>query len=383
MSFRMAFIYLLSLLTAVADEPCEARMAKVLEAAEQRWNARFEALSAEVRELRAKQDADGAKESDGDGTITASLQADGAAVRSSAAVPGVKGRRLSSSAPTCCRWAEGVTCPASQSSARFFTCTSLHEYLEHKTTTHVFEDVDACLGSDDAAWSWRYDTEGTNAGVVLSSGGSPVVTVPTPLKVTHDASCSALPKMELQLDTNAAGSFTINNVDVMARMLAFARPLKLSYPTKSDIGSKVGLGSDARNVIVLQTTLGGTGLGGGIPQEDGIVIEATSASGATDASATEKTWFAVNAAGNTGAHYGYLKMIEFKVTCTSGTDLYLKPISAKYKQYYVGGSTETYKYFDAGAINAMWGSGTMTATTLADYKDGSLYALASVTFIII
>ena len=31
----------------------------------------------------------------------------------------------------------------------------------------------------------------------------------------------------------------------------------------------------------------------------------------------------------------------------------------------------------------MWGSGDMTATTLADSKDGSLYALASVTFIII
>ena len=76
-------------------------------------------------------------------------------------------------------------------------------------------------------------------------------------------------------------------------------------------------------------------------------------------------------------------MIEFKVTCTSGTHLYLKPISAKNKQNYIGDATETYKYFDAGAINAMWGGDTMAASALTDSKSGALYALASVTFIII
>ena len=117
--------------------------------------------------------------------------------------------------------------------------------------------------------------------------------------------------------------------------------------------------------------------------EDGIVIEATSASGATAASATEKTWFALNSAGASGADgNGYLKMIEFKVTCTSGTDLYLKPISAKYANAYVGGSTETYKYFDADALNAMWGSGTMVTYTLTDTSTGNGYGIASVNFII-
>ena len=216
------------------------------------------------------------------------------------------------------------------------------------------------------------------------------------MKVMLAQNCANPPSLVVQMDTTMTGGLNVaaalsvsgslyagvGQVDVMARMLAFARPLKLSYPSGSGDGSKVGSGSDARNVIVLQATLGGQFIPPGT--EDGIVIEATSASGATAASATEKTWFAVNALGSTGTQYGILKMVEFKVTLLSGTDdLYLKPISAKYALNYVGGSTETYKYFDAGAINAMWGSGTMTAQTLSDSKDAPGYAIASVTFIII
>ena len=215
----------------------------------------------------------------------------------------------------------------------------------------------------------------------------------TPLKVMLAQNCADPPSLVVQMDTTMTGGLNVaaalsvsgslyagvGQVDVMARMLAFARPLKLSYPTTSGDGNKVGSGSDARNVIVLQSTLGGTRISG----EDGIVIEATSASGATAASATEKTWFAVNAYGVKPSTTGYLKMVMFKVTKSGTDDLYLKPISTKYKLGYVGDATEAYKFFNASAINEEWGSGTMTAQNLVDSPIAEGYALASVTFIII
>ena len=253
----------------------------------------------------------------------------------------------------------------------------------HGDTLHAIDDPASC-GLDSELHSTTAPLTIRRTDDILSFGYStisPVFNISSPIRVIHSVGCNSTMN---HMDTlSVSGSLSVGHVDVMARMLAFARPLKIGYPTMAGNGNKVGLGSDARNVIVLQTTLGGTGMGSGTPQEDGFVIEATSASGATAASATEKTWFAVNALGKSGETDGYLKMIEFKVTCTSGTHLYLKPISAKNKQNYVGDSTETYKYFDAGAINAMWGSGTMTASTLTDSKAGALYALASVTFIII
>jgi len=123
----------------------------------------------------------------------------------------VSGRQLtgsSAASPTCCRWTQGVTCPTSQSKKRDYRCTSVHEYLEHKTTTHIFEDIDSCLGSDDSTWGWRYDN--TNAAsVVLESSGAAVATVPTPLKVTHASGCASRPTLELQLNTGVAGNLTI------------------------------------------------------------------------------------------------------------------------------------------------------------------------------
>ena len=56
------------------------------------------------------------------------------------------------------------------------------------TTTHHFEDVDACLGSDPKTWAWQFD--GTASSTTLSNGQAAVVAVPTPLKVTHAADCS-------------------------------------------------------------------------------------------------------------------------------------------------------------------------------------------------
>eukprot|EP00966_Prymnesium_polylepis_P023517 541337-Prymnesium_polylepis.1 len=70
------------LASALADEPCEARMAKMLEAAEQRWSARFEAaeqrwsehfeaLSAKERAPRTKLPAERAEASDVNGAEAA------------------------------------------------------------------------------------------------------------------------------------------------------------------------------------------------------------------------------------------------------------------------------------------------------------------------
>jgi len=124
-------------------------------------------------------------------------------------------RRQLNPSPTCCRWTAGSTCPASQSATREGQCTSLHEYLEHKTTTHVFDDVNACLGSDESVWSWKY--ENTAANVVLSTGSTNVSTVPTPLKVTHAAQCSDFaPTLTLQMDTVMSGSLTVGGVNLLS-----------------------------------------------------------------------------------------------------------------------------------------------------------------------
>ena len=130
---------------------------------------------------------------------------------------------------------QGNPCPSSQSNEREYRCTGLHEYLEDKTTTHVFEDVDSCLGTDETAWGWRFDSTDA-ASVVLSSGGSTAATVPTPLKVTHSAGCTS-PTLELQLATTVSslsvtgsltvagdltvhGSLSLQGVDVLASMQA-------------------------------------------------------------------------------------------------------------------------------------------------------------------
>ena len=259
----------------------------------------------------------------------------------------------------------------------------------HGDTLHAIDDPASC-GLDSELHSNTAPLTIRRTDDILSFGYStisPVFNISSPIRVVHSVGCNStmnhMDTLSVSGSLSAGVAHAQGHVDVMARMLAFARPLKMSYPTMGGDGNKVGLGSDARNVIVLQTTLGGAGMGSGTPQEDGFVIEATSASGATAASATEKTWFAVNAQGKSGSVDGYLKMIEFKVTCTSGTHLYLKPISAKNFENYIADATETYKYFDADAINAMWGSGTMADANLGDTKTFDGYALASVTFIII
>jgi len=129
------------------------------------------------------------------------------------------GRRLEQQ--SCCRWTNSGACPSADVT---YKCTSLHEYLETKTTTHVFEDVSACPGSDPSALF-----QGESANVALSSGGSEVIRVPTPLKVIHPANCTGA-TMEIQLNTSVPsllvgnldveGTLTVRGVDILSKIVA-------------------------------------------------------------------------------------------------------------------------------------------------------------------
>ena len=55
--------------------------------------------------------------------------------------PTGEGRRLSVS--QCCRWTPSGACAVNETKS----CTLLHEYLEHKTTTHTFADSSSCPGA--------------------------------------------------------------------------------------------------------------------------------------------------------------------------------------------------------------------------------------------
>ena len=112
-----------------------------------------------------------------------------------------------SPSPPCCRWSANPTC-----SPVVHECSQLHEYLEHKTTTHHFEDVVTCLGNDPKNWAVQFD--GTTSDVTLSNGSTEVA-VPTPLKVTHAADCAGTaPKLSLQMDTVALGTLMVGGFDV-------------------------------------------------------------------------------------------------------------------------------------------------------------------------
>ena len=53
-------------------------------------------------------------------------------------VTGAEGRQLGHVSPsaTCCRWTPDGTCGGSIEADKYEECTSFHEYLEGKTTTH-------------------------------------------------------------------------------------------------------------------------------------------------------------------------------------------------------------------------------------------------------
>ena len=136
-------------------------------------------------------------------------------------------RRLSESTPSCCRWTASGACGSNVTQ----DCTQLHvrrlpspvasltaaplplaargianrtplpaaqEYLEQKTTTHHFDDVDACPG----AAPWAASLHPQDAEVALTASGSEVKRFKTPLRVLHAADCATAPSLELQLAVN-------------------------------------------------------------------------------------------------------------------------------------------------------------------------------------
>ena len=138
---------------------------------------------------------------------------------------GETSRQLSESS-SCCRWTPDESC-----SSYTRECTGLHEFLERKTTTVEFEDVESnqCLGSEQSNWYWDFDgsvvnsTAGGSQGAVsLSSMGGNNVSVPTPLAVVHDANCAQT--LNLQLDTVALGTLTVGGIDVGAALLNLTTP---------------------------------------------------------------------------------------------------------------------------------------------------------------
>ena len=134
------------------------------------------------------------------------------------ALGGVRPGRQLSSGSTCCRWTPNPTC-----SPTVDECTGLHEYLEKATLTHVFHDVNMCLGSDAAKWAWQFD--GTTSSTTLSAGTAVAAAVPTPLKVTHAADCAGTaPTLSLQMDTVAVGTLTVGGFDVAAALTSLTAP---------------------------------------------------------------------------------------------------------------------------------------------------------------
>eukprot|EP00966_Prymnesium_polylepis_P162309 3751300-Prymnesium_polylepis.1 len=232
--------------SAAAGQACCDRVAQLearMAASEQLWTARFEELTAEVRVLRAKGAAAETGAADV-GTATMPRQAVGAADAAHESVPAMRGRQLSDA--TCCRWMQGSTCPASQSDYRLDKCTSLYEYLEHKTSTHEFEDVESCLGTDDSTWQWRYDSISA-AAVTLSGGGAEVATVRTPLKVSHAAGCTTAPQLTVQLNTTLAGA-----VDVVGRLTVGGVDLLASLQTLQALLTNLGTSSLALGLVAFK-----------------------------------------------------------------------------------------------------------------------------------
>lgn len=163
-------------------------------------------------------------------------------MRASVSPMGGTGRRLTepedSSSASCCRWTAANSC-----GSHTRQCTKLHEYLEAKTTTHDFANVEHanCLGSDSGStWGWEFD--GSTGNVTLSSDGSAVTSFKTPLKVSHAQNCSATPPaLTLQMDTDVDGALTVGGVDVAVPVIhsetgtQAEHPAPGAWPTSADV----------------------------------------------------------------------------------------------------------------------------------------------------
>ena len=142
----------------------------------------------------------------------------------------------------CCRWtASGACSPAGRE------CTRLHEYLEHKTTTHHFDDVYACLGNEPESWEMQLD--GATSNITLSNGAAAVAMVPTPLKVVHAPRCHFdAPTLTLQMDTVALGTLTVggfNVAETLQKLGAPGRRLQQQGPPNDEAGEGESLQGSA------------------------------------------------------------------------------------------------------------------------------------------
>ena len=204
-----------SVLSAVILAACVAAVGAV--APSEEWAERFRLLEARFEQSEQREaalqkrvaflegEAQRLRESREQAEATAPKVWTSTAAVGSMGEPEAVGRRLS--APTCCRWTADDTC-GSVAADRFEQCTFLHEHLEAKTTTHAFDDLDICLGSDESKWSVKYDGASTNQ--VTLSNDAAVANLKTPLKVTHAADCGTVPPtLHVQMDTVHDGSLTL------------------------------------------------------------------------------------------------------------------------------------------------------------------------------
>ena len=109
-----------------------------------------------------------------------------------------EGRRLSPT--TVCRWTPAANCGAADATKCEY-CTQIHEYLEQKTTTHEFADIETCFGGNDYTnMAATYDGVSGNTTILYSS--TPVASFATPLKVIHASACSTTaPTLSVEMDT--------------------------------------------------------------------------------------------------------------------------------------------------------------------------------------
>ena len=133
---------------------------------------------------------------------------------------------MSANPEECCRWTPDGTCTG-MTSGREKACTMVHEYLETKTTTHSFDDITDCAGAGESNWGAEFN--GVTGNVTLKNGATTKSTFPTPLKVTHSATCTTgvQPTLDLQLDTtagvlNVAESLSLQGTDLTSKLLALA-----------------------------------------------------------------------------------------------------------------------------------------------------------------
>jgi hypothetical protein len=131
------------------------------------------------------------------------------------------GRRLTHENPdhSCCRWTPDSTCGTVEAT-KYRQCSFLYEYLEEKTTSYDFENIEhsTCLGPTSSEWKWAYDGHVGHTKLSKNSGGTQVANIKTPLRVTLAQDCTAAPTLTVQMDTVMSGTLNVDGIDVAARL---------------------------------------------------------------------------------------------------------------------------------------------------------------------